>query len=45
MYDIRESPNSKYPERFTGITVGVRGSLFVAGDQTGDIYRVRPTVR
>jgi glucose/arabinose dehydrogenase len=30
--------------RTTGIAVGSRGSLFVADDQTGAIYRIRPTV-
>jgi glucose/arabinose dehydrogenase len=29
--------------RPTGIAVGSQGSLFVADDQTGDIYRIRPT--
>jgi glucose/arabinose dehydrogenase len=29
--------------RATGIAVGSRGSLFVADDQTGTIYRIRPT--
>jgi glucose/arabinose dehydrogenase len=28
--------------RPTGITVGPDGSLFVADDQTGAIYRIRP---
>jgi glucose/arabinose dehydrogenase len=29
--------------RPTGIAVGPQGSLFVADDQTGNIYRIRPT--
>jgi glucose/arabinose dehydrogenase len=29
--------------RPTGIAVGSQGSLFVADDQTGNIYRIRPT--
>jgi glucose/arabinose dehydrogenase len=29
--------------RVTGIAVGPTGSLFVADDQTGNIYRIRPT--
>ena len=29
--------------RTTGVAVGPRGSLFVADDQTGYIYRIRPT--
>lgn len=29
--------------RPTGVTVGPQGSLFVADDQTGSIYRIRPT--
>ncbi len=29
--------------RTTGVAVGSRGSLFVADDQTGTIYRIRPT--
>lgn len=29
--------------RPTGVTVGPDGSLFVADDQTGNIYRIRPT--
>jgi glucose/arabinose dehydrogenase len=29
--------------RPTGITVGPQGSLFVADDQTGNIYRIRPS--
>ena len=28
--------------RPTGVAVGASGSLFVADDQTGDIYRIRP---
>jgi glucose/arabinose dehydrogenase len=28
--------------RTTGLAVGVNGSLFVADDQTGNIYRIRP---
>jgi glucose/arabinose dehydrogenase len=31
--------------RTTGLAVGSRGSLFVADDQTGTIYRIRPGVR
>jgi glucose/arabinose dehydrogenase len=30
--------------RTTGVAVGPNGSLFVADDQTGNIYRIRPTV-
>jgi len=29
--------------RPTGIAVGPNGSLFVADDQSGSIYRIRPT--
>ncbi|CAF0747505.1 unnamed protein product [Didymodactylos carnosus] len=29
--------------RTTGLTIGPKGSLFVADDQTGNIYRIRPT--
>jgi glucose/arabinose dehydrogenase len=29
--------------RPTGVAVGVQGSLFVADDLTGNIYRIRPT--
>ncbi len=29
--------------RTTGVAVGASGSLFVADDQTGNIYRIRPT--
>ncbi len=29
--------------RPTGVAVGAQGSLFVADDQTGNIYRIRPT--
>ncbi len=29
--------------RPTGIAVGSKGSLFIADDLTGSIYRVRPT--
>jgi len=29
--------------RPTGIAVGAQGSLFIADDQTGDIYRMRPS--
>ena len=28
--------------RTTGVAVGPNGSLFVADDQTGNIYRIRP---
>jgi len=31
--------------RTTGIAVGARGSLFVADDQSGTIYRIRPGIR
>jgi glucose/arabinose dehydrogenase len=31
--------------RVTGIAVGPNGSLFVADDQTGNIYRIRPGAR
>ncbi len=29
--------------RPTGVTIGPEGSLFIADDQTGNIYRIRPT--
>jgi glucose/arabinose dehydrogenase len=29
--------------RFTGVAVGSQGSLFVADDKTGNVYRIRPT--
>jgi glucose/arabinose dehydrogenase len=28
--------------RTTGVAVGPQGSLFVADDQTGNVYRIRP---
>jgi glucose/arabinose dehydrogenase len=40
-----QTPNGTRIGRATGIAVGSRGSLFVADDQTGTIYRIRPGVR
>jgi glucose/arabinose dehydrogenase len=37
-----QTPNGTRIGRPTGIAVGSRGSLFVADDQTGTIYRIRP---
>lgn len=34
--------NTSRSGRTTGVTVGASGSLFVADDQTGNIYRIRP---
>ena len=35
--------NTNYIGRPTGIAVGSQGSLFVADDLNGVIYRIRPT--
>jgi len=37
------SSSSSYIARPTGIAVGPQGSLFVADDQNGAVYRIRPT--
>lgn len=37
-----QTPNGSRIGRPTGIAVGPQGSLFVADDQTGAIYRIRP---
>ena len=33
---------SQTTARATGVTVGAKGSLFVADDATGFVYRIRP---
>jgi len=38
-----QDANSNRIGRPTGVAVGIEGSLFVADDQTGNIYRIRPT--
>jgi glucose/arabinose dehydrogenase len=38
-------PNGARIGRPSGIAVGARGSLFIADDETGMIYRIRPGVR
>jgi glucose/arabinose dehydrogenase len=40
-----QGANGNRSGRTTGIAVGPRGSLFVADDQTGTIFRIRPGVR
>lgn len=37
------SANNAWSGRPTGIVVGAQGSLFVADDQNGAIYRIRPS--
>jgi glucose/arabinose dehydrogenase len=39
---FQDSSNNRIG-RSTGVTVGPNGSLFVSDDQTGNIYRIRPT--
>jgi glucose/arabinose dehydrogenase len=34
--------STRWSVRFTGIAVGPQGSLFVADDEHGAIYRIRP---
>ena len=41
MYGFQD-PSGNRIGRTTGLAVGVDGSLFVADDQTGGIYRIRP---
>jgi glucose/arabinose dehydrogenase len=41
MYGFQSASGNRIG-RTTGLAVGVDGSLFVADDQTGDIYRIRP---
>jgi glucose/arabinose dehydrogenase len=41
MYGFQDASGNRIG-RTTGLAVGVDGSLFVADDQTGDIYRIRP---
>jgi glucose/arabinose dehydrogenase len=43
MSDTRStSTSTAYGSRFTGVTVGPQGSLFVGDDKNGAIYRIRP---
>jgi glucose/arabinose dehydrogenase len=44
LYDTRTSTShTTYVERFTGLTVGTQGSLFIGDDNKPGIYRVRPS--
>jgi glucose/arabinose dehydrogenase len=40
---LGSSTSSQYLARPTGIAIGSQGSLFIADDQNGAIYRIRPT--
>jgi len=42
MWGFGTSASTNYIGRPTGVTVGSQGSLFVADDQDGAIYRIRP---
>ena len=42
MSGLGESTAATYAARPTGVAVGTNGSLFVADDQNGAIYRIRP---
>jgi glucose/arabinose dehydrogenase len=42
MWNFGTSANTSYIGRPTGVAVGSQGSLFVADDQNGVIYRIRP---
>ncbi|HTJ25662.1 MAG TPA: hypothetical protein VMA36_05790 [Candidatus Limnocylindria bacterium] len=38
-----QQPSGSRIGRTTGVAVGAEGSIFIADDQTGSIYRIRPT--
>ncbi len=38
-----QKPDGERIGRPTGVAIGIEGSLFVSDDQTGNIYRIRPT--
>jgi glucose/arabinose dehydrogenase len=40
-----QAPGGARVGRATGVAVGSRGSLFVADDESGTIYRIRPGIR
>jgi len=42
MWNFGSTSDTNYIGRPTGIAVGAQGSLFVADDANGVIYRIRP---
>ncbi len=42
MWGFGNSSSTNYAGRATGIAVGSQGSIFVADDQNGAVYRIRP---